>query len=120
MKFASDYQASDGAHFAEIDGDILTICRASDGRALIFQGRKFAQAFQSDCERHGAERAIRAYIRTAPYTAADNGAWQESPYKPGKVPELIRAYSETVRNYAATMAAAAAAFDAEFLQGGRA
>ena len=91
MIFASDYQASDGAHFAEIDGDILTICRASDGRALIFQGRKFAQAFRSDCERHGAERAIRAYIRTAPYTAADNGAWQESPYKPGKVPEIIAA-----------------------------
>lgn len=89
-----DFAASDGLHLAEIDGgDLLTICRASDGKALVFHGRKLARDFRASVAGHGAARAIACYIKAAPYLAHNNGAWQESPYKAGKVPEIIAALS---------------------------
>ena len=88
MPLACDYAATDGAHLAEIDGALLTICRASDGRALNFHGRQFCKAFRDSVAYAGAAAAIRVYIKLAPYQAAGRD-WQDSPYKPGKVPEII-------------------------------
>lgn len=90
----ADFAATDGAHLAEIDGgNLLTISRATDGRALVFNGRELASSFKSSVASHGAARAIATYCRIAPYMAANNGAWQASPYKPGRVPAMIAALS---------------------------
>lgn len=88
MPLACDYAVTDGRHLAEIDGDLLTICRASDGRALNFHGRQFCKAFRDSVKGSGAADAIRVYIKLAPYQASGR-AWQDSPYKRGKVPEII-------------------------------
>jgi len=90
----ADFAATDGQHLAEIDnGDLLTISRGCDGRALVFHGRKLASDFKSSVASHGAARAIATYCRIAPYMAADKGAWGASPYKPGRVPAMIAALS---------------------------
>lgn len=90
----ADFAATDGAHLAEIDGgNLLTISRATDGRALVFHGRELASSFKSSVASHGAARAIATFCRMAPYTAHNAGAWQASPYKPGRVPAMIAALS---------------------------
>lgn len=92
---AADFAVTDGLHLAEIDGALLTICRASDGRALNFHGREFCKAFRDSVKYAGPEQAIRVYVKLAPYQAQGRD-WQESPYKPGRVPALIRAMQEDV------------------------
>lgn len=87
---AAGYAVTDGAYLAEIDGALLTICRASDGRALNFHGRKFCQTFRESVAYAGIERAIAVYIKLAPYQAQGRD-WQESPYKRGRVPAMIQA-----------------------------
>lgn len=85
---AADFAVTDGLHLAEIDGALLTICRASDGRALNFHGREFCKAFRDSVKGSGAAQAIRVYVKLAPYQAQGRG-WQESPYKAGRVSLLI-------------------------------
>lgn len=92
---AADFAVTDGLHLAEIDGALLTICRASDGRALNFHGREFCKAFRDSVKGSGAAQAIRVYVKLAPYQA-EGRDWQESPYKPGRVPAMIRAMQEDV------------------------
>lgn len=93
-KTGADFAATDGQHLAEIDGgDLLTISRACDGKALVFHGRKLASDFKSSVASHGAARAIATYRRIAPYVAHNAGAWQASPYKPGRVPLMIATLS---------------------------
>lgn len=87
---AADYAVTDGLHLAEIDGALLTICRASDGRALNFHGRALCKAFRDSVAYAGAAQAIRVYIKLAPYQAAGRD-WQDSPYKSGRVPGIIAA-----------------------------
>jgi hypothetical protein len=84
----ADFAVTDGLHLAEIDGALLTICRASDGRALNFHGRQFCKAFRDSVKGSGAARAIAVYIKLAPYQAAGRD-WQDSPYKAGRVSLLI-------------------------------
>ena len=91
----ADFAVTDGLHLAEIDGALLTICRASDGRALNFHGREFCKAFRDSVKGSGAAQAIRVYIKLGPYQAQGRD-WQESPYKPGRVPAMIRAMQEDV------------------------
>lgn len=91
----ADFAVTEGLHLAEIDGALLTICRASDGRALNFHGREFCKAFRDSVKGSGAAQAIRVYIKLAPYQAQGRD-WQESPYKPGRVPAMIRAMQEDV------------------------
>lgn len=87
---AADYAVTDGLHLAEIDGALLTICRASDGRALNFHGRKFCQTFRESVAYAGVKCAIAVYVNLAPYQAQGRG-WQDSPYKRGRVPAMIQA-----------------------------
>lgn len=88
MTGAADFAVTDGQHLAEIDGQLLTICRASDGRALNFFGRDLCKGFRASVSSHGAARAIAVYIKLAPYQASGRD-WQESPYKAGRVPLII-------------------------------
>ncbi len=94
---AADYAVTDGLHLAEIDGPLLTICRASDGKALNFHGRSFCKAFRDSVKGSGAARAIAVYIKLAPYQAAGRD-WQESPYKRGRVPGMIAAMQAGARH----------------------
>lgn len=91
---AAEFAVTDGLHLAEIDGGrLLTICRASDGRALNFHGREFCKAFRDSVKYAGAASAIRVYVKLAPYQAAGRD-WQDSPYKAGRVPAMIAAMQE--------------------------